>query len=676
MLNILKKKSCCNVEGDTQNGLEKIILVGNPNVGKSVIFNYFSDSYAVVSNYPGTTVAVSKGKGQIKGKEYEIIDTPGMYSLQPITEEERVSQKYVFNSKPFVYLHVVDAKNLQRMLPLTIQLIEADVPLILVLNMMDEASARGISINESELEKKLGIPVICTTSIKGEGMDRLEEAISSYSFQSAGSKIVEHSRGITYAIDGISSLLRSEYSISKKTVAQLLLLNDAIALEEVKQKHEDIEAINKIVEGTEKEYSDPLNYVMTIERQEYVNDIVDSAMIMNNMVGINSENSRNKSSPSFSERIDKLLIQPITGIPILLLVLYFGLYKFVGGFAAGTVVDYLESTLFGELINPWVIGAFNSFVPYPVVQDLFVGEYGVFTQAVTYAIALIMPLVGAFFIVFSIVEDTGYLPRLAMLIDRVFKKMGMSGRAVIPMVLGFGCATMATMVTRTLETKREKVIASMLLALAIPCSAQLGVILGVLSFSGKALAIWAIVIGFELLLIGYLSSFVMPGEKPSFFIEMPPLRLPKLSNVLVKTYSRMQWYFFEVLPLFVIASVLIWVGRLTGLFDIAVNLMGYPSQWIGLPAEAGLMFFYGFFRRDFGAAGLFDMYNAGMLTGVNIVVAAITLTLFMPCIAQFLVTVKERGVKTAVAMAAFIFPGAFAVGFIVNYLLTTFGVVL
>ncbi len=621
----------------------------------------------MVSNYPGTTVAVSKGKGQIKGKEYEIIDTPGMYSLQPITEEERVSQKYLFNSKPFVYLHVVDAKNLQRMLPLTIQLIEADVPLILVLNMMDEASARGISINESGLEKKLGIPVICTTSIKGEGMDRLEEAISSYSFQSAGSKIVEHSRGITYAIGKISSLLRSEYSLSKKTVAQLLLLNDAVALEEVKQKHEDIEAINKIVEGTEKEYSDPLNYVMTIERQEYVNDIVDSAMIMNNMVGINSENSRNKSSPSFSERIDKLLIQPITGIPILLLVLYFGLYKFVGGFAAGTVVDYLESTLFGELINPWVIGTFNSFVPYPVVQDLFVGEYGIFTQAVTYAIALIMPLVGAFFIVFSIVEDTGYLPRLAMLIDRVFKKMGMSGRAVIPMVLGFGCATMATMVTRTLETKREKVIASMLLALAIPCSAQLGVILGVLSFSGKALAIWAIVIGFELVLIGYLSSFVMPGEKPSFFIEMPPLRLPKLSNVLVKTYSRMQWYFFEVLPLFVIASVLIWVGRLTGLFDIAVNLMGYPSQWIGLPAEAGLMFFYGFFRRDFGAAGLFDMYNAGMLTGVNIVVAAITLTLFMPCIAQFLVTVKERGVKTAVAMAAFIFPGAFAVGFIVNY---------
>ncbi len=675
MLNFLNKKSCCSVETDTPGDLERIILVGNPNVGKSVIFNHFSDSYAVVSNYPGTTVAISKGKTKIGEKEFEIIDTPGMYSLQPITDEERVSQNYLFDNKAYVYLHVIDAKNLQRMLPLTLQLIEAQVPLILVLNMMDEAQHRGVSINASRLEKMLGIPVICTTSINGEGLDKLEDAIAGYSFQ-PGAGNVRYSKGIEYAIDSISSLLKSEYSISKRSVAQMLLLNDKLAYEKVKQNNEDTEVIRRIVEGTEKEYSDPLNYTITVERQNYVNEIVDPVMKTDRIVYQKGIETSKENKNSLGQRIDKLLIQPLTGIPILLIILYFGLYKFVGGFAAGTVVDYLEGTLFGEQINPWVIENFNAVVPFPIIQDLFVGEYGIFTQAVTYAIALIMPLVGAFFIVFSIIEDTGYLPRLAMLIDRVFKKIGMSGRAVIPMVLGFGCATMATMVTRTLETRREKLIASMLLALAIPCSAQLGVILGVLSFSGTALAIWAIVIAIELVTIGYISSKLMPGEKPSFFIEMPPLRLPKLSNVLVKTYSRMQWYFLEVLPLFVLASVLIWLGRLTGLFDIAVRLLGYPSQWIGLPAEAGLMFFYGFFRRDFGAAGLFDMYNAGMLTEVNLVVAAITLTLFMPCIAQFLVTVKERGIKTAFAMATFIFPGAFAVGFIVNYLLTNFGVVL
>lgn len=675
MLSMLKKKRCCGQEDETQSDLDRIILVGNPNVGKSVIFNHFSDSYAIVSNYPGTTVAISKGTGQIGGKEYEIIDTPGMYSLLPITEEERVSQSYLFDNDPFVYVHVVDAKNIQRMLPLTLQLIEAQVPLILVLNMMDEATERGIEINASRLEQELGVPVICTTSIKGEGLDKLEEAISNYSFQHVDSKVV-YSRGIEYVIESISSIINEEYGISKKTLAQLLLQNDKVAFETIAQKGEDVDTIRKIIDGTEKEYNKPLNYVLTIERQTFVNDIVENVLTTGKRNDTIAEDTVNSSSSSLRERIDGLLIHPVTGIPILLLVLYFGLYKFVGGFAAGTVVDYLESTLFGEMINPWVIESFNAAVPYPIIQDLFVGEYGIFTQAVTYAIALIMPLVGAFFIVFSIIEDTGYLPRLAMLIDRAFKKMGMSGRAVIPMVLGFGCSTMATMVTRTLETKRERIITSMLLSLAIPCSAQLGVILGILSFSGKALFIWAIVICLELLLVGYLSSKVLPGSSPSFFMEMPPLRLPKLSNVLIKTYSRMQWYFLEVLPLFVVASVLIWIGRLTGLFEMAVQLFSYPSQWIGLPAEAGVMFLFGFFRRDFGAAGLFDMYNAGLLSDINIVVAAITLTLFMPCIAQFMVTVKERGVKIALGMAAFIFPSAFAVGFVVNYVLTTFGVVL
>lgn len=215
MLSMLKKKRCCGQEDETQSDLDRIILVGNPNVGKSVIFNHFSDSYAIVSNYPGTTVAISKGTGQIGGKEYEIIDTPGMYSLLPITEEERVSQSYLFDNDPFVYVHVVDAKNIQRMLPLTLQLIEAQVPLILVLNMMDEATERGIEINASRLEQELGVPVICTTSIKGEGLDKLEEAISNYSFQHVDSKVV-YSRGIEYVIESISSIINEEYGISKK----------------------------------------------------------------------------------------------------------------------------------------------------------------------------------------------------------------------------------------------------------------------------------------------------------------------------------------------------------------------------------------------------------------------------------------------------------------------------
>jgi ferrous iron transport protein B len=455
----------------------------------------------------------------------------------------------------------------------------------------------------------------------------------------------------------------------------------------------------------------PLPYLLTLKRQELVNEIVEHVMEVPERENGNSRSpgrtlvtescgkeeihagtssqekaekkakwragknaEREKGKIALSESIDSVLTHPVLGIPVLFLVLYFGLYRFVGVFAAGTVVDFLENTVFGAYINPLMTAEFTSFVHYPALQDLFVGEYGIFTQAVTYAVALILPIVGAFFLVFSIIEDTGYLPRLCLLLDSLFKKIGLSGKAVIPMVLGFGCSTMATMVTRTLETKRERLISTILLGLAIPCSAQLGVILSILSGNPKELLVWASVVGLEFILIGYLASKVLPGTAPTFILEMPPLRRPRLSNIAVKTYSRMQWYFLEVLPLFVLASFLIWIGKLTGLFDLALKVIAYPTIWIGLPPNAAGIFLFGFFRRDFGAAGLYGMHNAGLLTGVQLVVAAVTLTLFIPCIAQFTMTIKERGLKTALVISGFIFPFAFLTGFVVNTLLTVLGV--
>ena len=279
-------------------------------------------------------------------------------------------------------------------------------------------------------------------------------------------------------------------------------------------------------------------------------------------------------------------------------------------------------------------------------------------------------IVGTFFIVFSIIEDSGYLPRLAMLIDRIFKVIGLNGRAVIPMVLGLGCDTMATIVTRTQETKRERVITTFLLALAIPCSAQLGVIFAILSGNGLALLIWGGVVALVFLLVGYLASKILPGERASFYMEIPPLRLPKISNVLTKTYTRLQWYFFEVLPIFILASILLWLGKLTGVFDFIIGGLEPLVEFIGLPPEASVAFLYGFFRRDFGAAGLYDLNSSGVLVGIPLVVAAVTLTLFIPCIAQFSVMWKERGKKTALAIALFIVPFAFFVGYILNLVLT------
>jgi ferrous iron transport protein B len=197
-----------------------------------------------------------------------------------------------------------------------------------------------------------------------------------------------------------------------------------------------------------------------------------------------------------------------------------------------------------------------------------------------------------------------------------------------------------------------------------------------MSVNTTALIIWVSAIIVEFLFIGFIASKILPGEKPSFFMEMPSLRIPKITNVLVKTYSRMQWYFFEVMPLFIIASVLIWLGKLSGIFGMLINLLEYPTRWIGLPSEAADVFLLGFLRRDFGAAGLYELNGTGAVTGVELLVAAVTLTLFMPCIAQFMMALKERGIKIALSMAAFIFPFAFFVGFVVNYIISTLGVTL
>lgn len=471
---------------------------------------------------------------------------------------------------------------------------------------------------------------------------------------------------IELSIEGIENLLKHAYKLSKRSISLLLLQEDAEIIELVRQ-NEGEEALSKVVEiinQTKAKYAHPLSYVITMRRQGETNEICARAVSEAQAVKM-----------PFLEKLSRIMINPITGLPILAVILYFGLYKFVGDFGAGVLVDFLEGTVFEGKVNPFMVKLFTGIIPWKPIQDLIVGEYGIITLGVRYAVALIFPIVTTFFLAFSIIEDTGYLPRLALLIDNIFKKIGLTGRAVIPMVLGFGCDTMATMVTRTLPTKRERIIATLLLALAIPCSAQLGVIFALLEGRPKALMIWAFVLTLVFLLIGFLSAKIMPGERPSFYMEIPPLRLPKPSNVFVKTYTRVHWYFTEIFPMFIMASVLIWIGQLTGVFDMLVKGLAYPVRAIGLPDQASIAFLFGFFRRDYGVAGLYDMKQAGLLTGPQLVVATVTLTLFLPCIAQLLMNIKERGLKLGVWMSIFILLFSFSVGYIVNLALSFFRVV-
>jgi ferrous iron transport protein B len=470
---------------------------------------------------------------------------------------------------------------------------------------------------------------------------------------------------IEIALEKIENLLLQTYNISKRAIGILLLKDDEEIKELVREREpESISKIESIINEVKEHYSHPVDYEIALK----LND--EAARIAKRVVRSRGDKI------GFADRLSTLTMNPVTGLPILLIVLYWGLYKFVGDFGAGTVVDFIEGTIFEEHINPYFISFFTSIVPWKPIQELLVGEFGVITLGLRYSIALILPLVTFFFLVFSVIEDTGYLPRLAMLIDRTFKRIGLSGRAVIPMTLGFGCGTMATMVTRTLPTPRERIISTMLIALAVPCSAQLGVIIALLEGKPLAMLIWSSAVVLIFLFIGFLTAKLLPGEKPSFYMEVPPLRLPKLTHVLTKTYVRVKWYFKEILPLFLLASVLIWIGQLTGLFNFLINLLKRPMEIVGLPPEAAKVFLFGFFRRDYGAAGLYDVNKSGALDGVQLVIACIALTLFLPCVAQFLMVLKERGWKAGVGIALFIIFVAYAAAYVSNIVLTGTGVVL
>jgi ferrous iron transport protein B len=639
------------------------VLFGNPNTGKSVIFHNLTGSYATVSNYPGTTVDVSRGKGRIENTKIEVVDTPGTYALLPITEDERVARTILLKEKPEVIIQLVDTKNLERMLPLTLQLLEAGLPVILDLNMLDEAEKLEIKIDVEGLAEELGVPVATTVATSKRGMENLKEKILAYK-KAAPSKKLRYNKIIETALEEIRKILKKEYAFSNRAISLLLLQDDHEIWDLVKKEEgKNFSKIENILTQTQQKYSQPLTYIINRKRIWESKQIATKIMTKPAEVKITTK-----------EKLSKLMMRPATGIPILLIVLYFGIYLFVGVFGAQILVEFLEGKIFEGYFNPFITQLFKTYVEYIPIQDLFVGEYGIITLGVRYAIALILPIVGTFFIAFSIIEDTGYLPRMALLIDRVFKKIGLNGRAVIPLTLGFGCGTMATIVTRTLETNRERLIATILLALAIPCSAQLGVLLAIMANNPFATIIWAGVVILIFLLVGFLAAKLVPGERPGFYMEIPPLRMPNISNVLMKTFTRMEWYFKEVFPMFILASVLIWIGQITGIFSLALDTIAYPVQWIGLPPEAASAILFGFFRRDYGAAGLYDLQQLGSLSGIQLVVSAVTLTLFVPCIAQFSVMIKERGIKTAVAIGLFVFPFAFVIGFILNLILISVGI--
>jgi ferrous iron transport protein B len=606
----------------------RVLLVGNPNVGKSALFNALTGLRAIVSNYPGTTVEVTRGFLASADGPAELVDSPGVNSLLPLSEDERVTWDLVSGARDdpdAVVLQVADAKDLRRALLVTLQLGQLNVKTVLSLNMADEAEARGIRIDTEGLSRALGVPVRSTVATRREGIEALRTALR-------------------------------EASVPSNHLALPVDVAPAIAsIMAGRTPPPDPEAPPPFVAR--------YHEAMLARAAELTTRFVDSR----------AAEATGARPLSFAQRLGRLAVHPAWGWPLLLLVL-FAIYEVVGVFGAGVLVDLVEDGLFGKHLNPLARAAFAG-LPSALVRDLFVGEYGVVTMGLTYGLAIVLPIVTTFFLVFGALEDSGYLPRLAVMADRSFRLMGLNGKAVLPMVLGLGCDTMATMTTRILATRKERLLATLLLALGVPCSAQLGVILAMLAVVPlSAGLVWILTIALVMVAVGWLGNRLLAGRRGEFVVELPPMRWPLPANVLAKTAARVEWYLKEALPLFVLGTLLLFALDRLQLLG-AVNRLGQPivTGVLGLPPQASEAFLVGFLRRDYAATRLFDMARENGLGTVQIVTAMVTITLFIPCIANVFMIAKERGPKTALAIAAFVFPFAFAVGGLVRLAMNGLG---
>jgi ferrous iron transport protein B len=723
---------------DTGASKKRLILVGNPNVGKSVIFGYLTGRYTIVSNYPGTTVEVSRGEMRYGGVDYEVVDTPGTNSLVPQSEDERVTRNILEREPADLLVQVADVKNLRRTLLLTSQLAELGRPMILVLNLMDEARQRGIKVDSEAISRLFGIPVVETVAPYGEGLSDLSRALGRAAvpvdplavavgeahaavpaLAVAGASLPVATRPRSLGTRGpvdlerrraafVDDLVADLKTVEKRTahdaadtpatklalgllvVGLLLLLHTEIGAQFGWTTLYDLgqRAVQAIAPPLADALANGLGLLSTLlvgvrnDEGTFEFGLLQAAMHFLTVIAPVAVPFLYliRQSRSFAERFGVWSRSPVYGAPILVTVLVL-VYEFVGYIGAQTLVGTLEEGIFNGYLNPLL----RATIPLGFFHDLLVGnpannyhdDYGLISVGLTYSVAIVLPVVGTFFIAFSLLEDSGYLPRLAILGDRLFRLMGLNGKAILPMVLGLGCDTMATMTTRILATPKERLIATLLLALGVPCSAQLGVILGISAgISPVATLVVLGVVASQMLLVGYLSSKLIKGAPSPFLFEIPPIRVPVVKNVAVKTWYRIKWFLREAVPLFILGTLILFLldrlrvpftnGAISGIDAIESIFRPVVVGVLQMPAETAKVFILGFLRRDYGAAGLFDMAKDGALSVQQLVVAMIVMTLFVPCIANFFVMIKEQGAKKAFAILAFITPFAIAVGGIVG----------
>jgi len=626
-----------------------IALAGNANVGKSVIFNQLTGLNQIVGNWPGKTVERAEGKLFFHDYKIHVIDLPGIYSLSTYSMEEIVSRDYIAVERPDVIINVVDSSALERNLYFTLQLLELEAPMVIDLNQVDFAAKRGIRIDTGKLSTTLGISVIPTVATTGTGVKELLSEVIRVVEQKTKLKPlkVQYGKEIesrlkkleTFAQDKIPHLCEIYPS---RWIAVKLLERDPDVIgkaQRYKEGDEVVSSAETLAMEIERIHGEPSPVIMASERYRIANTI--------------TKDVANVITPprlSMEEKLDEMTAHKIFGYPILIAVMaaMFALI-FVGG---DFLIRGLE-IIFNDILIPTITNILLGVLPSAIVDIICGGIISGIAAGVTIALPYIVP----FYILLAILEDSGYLPRAAFLMDNLMHKIGLHGKAFIPLILGYGCNVPACIGCRIMETERERFLAGFVTVL-IPCAAVTVVILGLVGrYVGlhAALALYA----FDLILVfvlGRLAYRVLPGESVGLIMEMPPYKKPSPKNVLLKTWSRTRDFVYIAFPLIIIGSIVLESLSVAGLMKPLADVMSpLITGWLGLPPESGIPLTFGILRKELTLILLSELVAPKTLpealTATQMIVFSLVTMIYIPCIATVAAMIREYGLKRALAVA-------------------------
>ena len=647
----------------------RIALAGNANVGKSVIFNQLTGLNQIVGNWPGKTVERAEGTLFFEGYKIHVIDLPGIYSLSTYSLEEIVSRDYIAVEKPDVIINVVDASTLERNLYFTIQLLELESPLILDLNQVDFAAKKGIRINVEKLSEILGVPVIPTVAIAGTGIkDVLSTVIDVFEGKIKLKPLkVRYGKEIEERIEKLVEVLKEKVPslcevYPPRWISVKLLEMDLDIIGKVKANPNGEEVVRfaeKLAKEIEQIHGEPSHIVIAAERYNIANRIAKEVSIVFSPPKL-----------TFEEKLDEITTHRVFGYLILAGV-FAAIFAII--FSGGNFLASILEILFDDFIIPITEDFLGVFLPEIAVNLISNGIIMGIVAGITIALPYILP----FYILLALLEDSGYLPRAAFLMDNLMHKIGLHGKAFIPLMLGYGCNVPACIGCRIMETERERFLAGFIVVL-IPCAATTVVILGLVGrFVGlhAALALYA----FDLILIfilGRIAFKTLPGEPVGLIMEMPPYKKPTIKNILVKTWSRTKDFVYVAFPIIIAGSFTIEALAITGAMQSIVNsLSPLFKDWLGLPAIAGIPLIFGILRKELTLILLQEsLQQQGMtiqqLTHPQLIVFSLVTMIYIPCIATIAACIREFGLKKALLITFIDIGLAFLIGGIAFRLLT------